>query len=134
MVKHRAALVLAVTALAAGCAAQPAQVVSGAETFVTHCAACHGQRGEGDGPVASTLSVPVPNLRTLAQRNGSFPAEWVASKIDGRNLPAAHGVTAMPVWGGVFDTTGQLFVDAESSKQRIDDVVEFLMGLQVASK
>jgi len=125
--------VLAAAALTAGCAQQPTRHVSGAETFATHCAACHGQRGEGDGPVASTLSVPVPNLRTLAQRNGAFPAEWVASKIDGRALPSAHGVTAMPVWGSIFETTGQLFADAESPKQRIDAVVEFLLGLQVAS-
>ena len=133
MAKHRVGLVLAVAALTGGCAQQLTRHISGAETFAIHCAACHGQRGEGDGPVASTLSVPVPNLRTLAQRNGSFPAEWVASKIDGRALPSAHGVSAMPVWGGVFDTTGQLFVDAGGSKQRIDAVVEFLLGLQVES-
>ena len=131
MVKHLG-LVVAISALAAGCAQQPTRHASGAETFATHCAACHGQRGEGDGPVASTLSVPVPNLRTLAQRNGAFPTEWVASKIDGRDLPSAHGDTAMPIWGSVFDTTGQLFVDAESSKQRIDAVVEFLLELQGA--
>jgi hypothetical protein len=75
--------------------------------------------------------VRVPNLRTLAQRNGEFPTEWVASKVDGRNLPPAHGDRAMPVWGSVFDTTGQLFVDAESSEQRIDALIEFLLELQV---
>src|SRR5689334_6565797 len=108
----RAGLIVALVASAAGCAQQSTRPVSGAETFATHCAACHGQRGEGDGPVASTLSVPVPNLRTLAQRNGSFPTEWVASKIDGRALPSAHGASAMPVWGSVFDTTGQLLAGA----------------------
>jgi mono/diheme cytochrome c family protein len=107
--------------------------VSGAATFNTHCASCHGARGEGDGPVAATLRVPVPNLRTLTQRNGSFPAEWVASKIDGRDLPAAHGDRAMPVWGDVFATTSQLFVDAESSEERIEAVVGYLLELQVSA-
>jgi hypothetical protein len=76
--------------------------------------------------------VPVPNLRTLAQRNGEFPTEWVASKVDGRDLPPAHGDRAMPVWGAVFDTTGQLFVNAENSEQRIDGLIEFLLELQVS--
>ena len=126
-------VIISVLAVAAGCAQVPVNTVSGAATFATHCAACHGQSGEGDGPVAATLRVPVPNLRTLTQRSGQFPAEWVASKIDGRALPSAHGERAMPVWGPVFDTTGQLFVGAEDSEQRIDAVIEFLLGLQVAA-
>jgi hypothetical protein len=125
--------VIPVLAVAAGCAPVPVNPVSGSATFATHCAACHGRSGEGDGPVARTLRVPVPNLRTLTERNGGqFPEEWVASKIDGRDLPSAHGDRAMPVWGPVFDTTGQLFVGAEDSEQRIDAVIEFLIGLQVA--
>ncbi|HEY3516482.1 MAG TPA: cytochrome c [Gammaproteobacteria bacterium] len=116
----------------AGCGRELVNPASGAATFATHCAACHGRRGEGDGPVASTLSVRVPNLRTLAQRNGEFPTEWVASKVDGRDLPSAHGDRAMPVWGSVFDTTGQLFVGAENSKERIDALIEFLLELQVS--
>jgi mono/diheme cytochrome c family protein len=119
--------------LAAGCGRElVVNPMSGPATFATHCAACHGPRGEGDGPVASTLNVPVPNLRTLAQRNGEFPAEWVASKVDGRDLPPAHGDRAMPVWGSVFDTTSQLFVDAEGSKERIEALTEFLLELQVS--
>ena len=82
--------------------------------------------------MAATLSVPVPNLRTLTKRYGEFPTEWVASKVDGRDLPPAHGKSGMPVWGDVFDATNQLFVDAGSSEQRIGAVIEFLRGLQVS--
>jgi hypothetical protein len=82
--------------------------------------------------VAATLSVPIPNLRTLTKRYGEFPTQWVASKVDGRDLPPAHGDRGMPVWGDVFDTTNQLFVEAGSSEQRIDAVIEFLLGLQVS--
>jgi hypothetical protein len=55
----------------------------------------------------------------------------VASSIDGRNLPPAHGDRAMPVWGGVFDATARLVVDAQSSNQRIDAVIAFLREIQV---
>jgi mono/diheme cytochrome c family protein len=117
--------------LMVGCAAAPVPPPSGATTFATHCAACHGARGEGDGPVAATLRVAVPNLRTLAERHGGFPADMVASSIDGRNLPPAHGDRAMPVWGGVFDATARLVVGAQSSSQRIDAVIAFLREIQV---
>ena len=130
--RQRACLVVSVAALAAGCARELVREVSAADTFAIHCAACHGPHAEGDGPAAVTLSVPVPNLRTLTQRNGQFPAEWVASKIDGRDLPGAHGSRVMPVWGEVFDTTGQLFENAENAKQRIDAMVAYLRELQVA--
>ena len=118
----------------AACGSEAVRTPSGAETFATHCASCHGPRAEGDGPVAATLSVNVPNLRTLSQRNkGQFPADAVASYIDGRNFPAAHGTRNMPVWGPVFDTTGRLIAGGESSAQRIQSVIDYLRGLQVTA-
>ena len=129
----RVCAIASIFALAAGCALEPANVVSGATTFATHCAACHGPAGEGNGPVAATLNVPVPNLRTLTQRNGEFPAEWVAGKIDGRDLPPAHGARSMPVWGSVFDVTGQLLENAANSEQRIAALIDYLVELQVAA-
>lgn len=115
----------------AGCSSTPTQHVSGAQTFETHCASCHGSRGIGDGPVAATLRAPVPNLRTLAARNGGeFPEDRAASYIDGRAMPAAHGARAMPVWGGVFNVTDQLFRGAESPEQRIEAVIAYLRELQ----
>ena len=121
---------LAIYALA-GCSTAPPRPPSGAQTYETHCASCHGPRGQGDGPVAATLRVPVPNLITLAARNGGeFPADRAASYIDGRAMPAAHGARAMPVWGGVFDTTSQLFRDGASSDERIAAVIAHLRELQ----
>ena len=115
----------------AGCTSTPTRHPSGAETFETHCASCHGARGEGDGPVAATLRAPVPNLRTLAARNGGqFPAERISSYIDGRAMPAAHGGRTMPVWGDIFGATDQLFRGAESSGERIEAVISYLRELQ----
>jgi mono/diheme cytochrome c family protein len=129
----RSQTVLPVVALLAlaGCSSTPTRHISGAQTFETHCASCHGPRGEGDGPVAATLLAPVPNLRTLAARNGGeFPTDRAASYIDGRAMPAAHGGRAMPVWGDVFDVTNQLFRGAESAEQRIEAVIAYLRELQ----
>ena len=77
------------------------------------------------------MRVTVPNLRTLSQRNGGeFPAESVASYIDGRRLPASHGDRLMPVWGAVFDSTAELIRGAEAAPPRIETVVTFLRELQ----
>ena len=101
------------------------------ETFATHCASCHGLQGEGDGPVAEVIRVTVPNLRTLSRRNGGeFPAESVASYIDGRSLPASHGDRIMPVWGDVFDATAQLVRGAVAAPSRIDAILIYLRELQ----
>lgn len=123
--------VFALAALLTACATQVVTPPSGVETFTTHCASCHGQSGEGDGPVAEVMRVTMPNLRTLSARNGGeFPTEAVASYIDGRNMPAAHGDRVMPVWGAVFDTTARLVSGAEGSGPRIDEIVTYLRRLQ----
>jgi len=121
------ALVMAIGAVAfsSATAAEP----DGAGLFVNHCAACHGRTGEGDGPVASALSGGVPNLRTLATRNGGeFPAEAVAAYIDGRTQRAAHGDRLMPVWGDVFAVTAD--GGEETIAARIELLVRFISELQ----
>lgn len=108
------------------CAAQD----TGARLYLNHCAACHGDEGEGTGPVAASMRVTVPNLRALAQRNGGvFPADAVAAYVDGRTEKAAHGDRQMPIWGDVFKGADQ---DAPEStvRRRIAAVVEFISMLQ----
>jgi len=127
---HRAVLLALATNLV-GCAASPIGPPTGAQTFATHCASCHGVRGAGDGPVAAALAVPVPNLQLLSRHNGGeFPADAVASYIDGRNQPASHGERTMPVWGRIFDTTADIVVDAEPASLRIDALLGFLREIQ----
>jgi mono/diheme cytochrome c family protein len=97
---------------------------------MNHCAACHGADGEGGGPVATTMRVTVPNLRTLTMRNGGvFPAEDITAYIDGRKIHAAHGDRLMPVWGDVFrgpeQGTAQRVV-----RRRVADLVSFIATLQ----
>jgi mono/diheme cytochrome c family protein len=116
--------------LVGGCASGPPPP-SSIDSFMTHCSSCHGPQGEGDGPVAAAMSVTMPNLRNLSQRNGGeFPADEVASYIDGRNLPTAHGERYMPVWGEVFDATARIVAGAEPASSRIDDILEYLRRIQ----
>ena len=81
--------------------------------------------------MVDVFRVNVPNLRQLSERNdGVFPADAVASYIDGRAMPAAHGARDMPVWGDVFATTARLVTEAESAEQRIAELVEYLEAIQ----
>ena len=83
----------------------------GAETFKTHCAACHGATGVGDGEFADVMTVKPADLTNLTARNhGEFPYLTTLRTIDGRTMVRGHGVL-MPVWGDVFkseigDTAG----------------------------
>jgi mono/diheme cytochrome c family protein len=123
--------VMAIMACAGICAGHGAAAAEpdGRTLYFNHCASCHGPTGEGDGPVASALRGSVPNLRTLAMRNGGdFPAEAVAAYIDGRSLRAAHGDRLMPVWGDVFSAIEG--GDAAAIAARVDLLVRFIAELQ----
>jgi mono/diheme cytochrome c family protein len=108
------------------CAAQD----TGARLYLNHCAACHGDDGEGTGPVAASMRVTVPNLRTLAERNGGpYPADAVAAYVDGRTEKAAHGDRQMPIWGDVFKGADQ-DASERTVQRRIAAVVDFIATLQ----
>ena len=110
---------------------------SGAELYQRFCASCHGTTAEGDGPVASTFNVAVPDLTRLAARHrGEFPLERVRRIVDGRDVPAAHGARRMPVWGYEFaaNTISDPDAGIEQATQLIDRVVEFLRSVQVRKK
>jgi mono/diheme cytochrome c family protein len=120
--------------LLCACATEPVSPPppTGEAVFATHCASCHGPRGEGGGPDAARLGIAVPDLRTLSRRNaGEFPADAVARTIDGRALPEAHLRRDMPVWGDVFDATARIVEGAEAAQARVDALVAYLRELQV---
>jgi cytochrome c553 len=104
---------------------------SGAELYASNCATCHGTYGEGDGPMAPSLSTSLKDLRYLAQRNeGEFPADFVRAIIDGRAMRAAHGPEGMPVWGAVFSAAEGDGAEA-GAEAMIDALVQFLRATQV---
>ncbi|MDJ0926995.1 MAG: c-type cytochrome, partial [Gammaproteobacteria bacterium] len=76
---------------------------SGRDLYTRFCATCHGDFGRGDGRVGQALAVVVPDLTTLAERQGGqINVEQLMSIIDGRTVITAHGTRYMPVWGYEF--------------------------------
>jgi mono/diheme cytochrome c family protein len=109
----------------------PPNVEAGKQTYMEHCATCHGNDGRGNGPVASVLRMPPPDLRTLALRHGGkFPEDYVTNVLRfGIQIPA-HGTSDMPVWGpifGVLENGNELAV-----RRRIKYLCDFLATIQDA--
>jgi mono/diheme cytochrome c family protein len=105
--------------------------------YDNNCASCHGALARGDGEVGRTLKQPVPDLTTLASRNGGvFPAERVRRVIDGRDALKGHWGRAMPLWGLQYSSQAAEFykglaIDPEAFvRQRVDALVEHLRTLQ----
>jgi mono/diheme cytochrome c family protein len=120
--------------LAAALPVQAADSPNGAQLYMNHCAACHGADGEGGGPVAAVMQITVPNLRTLAQRNGgTFPTDAVTAYVDGREVKAAHGDRQMPIWGDVFRGPEQGTAE-RTVRERIAAVVDFVKGIQYPAR
>ena len=92
--------------------------IEGKDLYRAYCAQCHGETGKGDGVRAPTLKTTVPDLTTIAVRNGGkFNRTGVQRFIEddrpGRILkkgPTGNPVLInengvadeMPVWGIVF--------------------------------
>lgn len=98
---------------------------SGPDLYRAYCASCHGVEGHGDGPVASSLRVEVPDLTQIAHRQGGrFPADQIRKIIDGRTTMPPHGTRYMPVWGGAFRAAA---ADAPQGGAQADALVELLV-------
>ncbi|MEQ1579532.1 MAG: c-type cytochrome [Steroidobacteraceae bacterium] len=123
-----------VAALLAGASAHADEApdLSGAELYQHFCASCHGQKARGNGPVARTLKVRVPDLTRIAARNGgAYPVEQVRQIIDGSGLRDAHGTRDMPVWGWQFYAfEGEDPVRRERVAELIGRMVDYLASIQ----
>jgi mono/diheme cytochrome c family protein len=106
--------------------------MSGEDLYRRFCASCHGVEGRGDGPVASTLSVEVPNLTLLASRgNGADLRDRIVRIIDGRYIIGAHGTRTMPIWGEDLQRLEIGNPDAERSTQTIiGRLADYVTSLQ----
>jgi mono/diheme cytochrome c family protein len=105
---------------------------TGADLYQENCAACHGRYAEGDGPAASALALPVPDLTQLAARSGGeYPGDRIRAVIDGGAEMPAHGSRSMPIWGKEFWLEAGADEAARTvAAQRIETLVEFLETLQ----
>ena len=109
--------------------------MTGQELFEQYCAACHGESGRGDGPVAASMSVKVPDLTRIAERrDGEFPADQIKFMIDGRWHIDAHGPQQMPVWGYEFwiaEGAGE-FSEIKVASM-LQNLVDYLESIQVTT-
>lgn len=106
---------------------------SGPQLYQRFCASCHGPQGYGDGPVAATLKVMVPDLTRIARRqqNGEFPEERIREIVDGRAVLPAHGLRDMPVWGYELEAQAPPDQPGRAAAQGlIDKLVAYLRSIQ----
>jgi mono/diheme cytochrome c family protein len=106
--------------------------MSGKDLYQRFCASCHGAQGRGDGPVAASFKVEVPDLTLIARRAGdTYPRERVVRIIDGRFIIGSHGSRTMPVWGEDFSRIEIGTPDAErATRIVIDRLADYLGQLQ----
>ncbi|MGZ5074551.1 MAG: c-type cytochrome, partial [Usitatibacter sp.] len=109
----------------------------GKREYDSKCAVCHGVKGKGDGPYQGLGSQVIPDLTTLARKNGGvFPFQKTYEIIDGRTELKAHGTRDMPIWGTEYrhDARGAVLeADPPEAvvRARILALNEYLYRMQV---
>ena len=107
----------------------PTYVPSGKAMYKQYCAACHGADGKGRGPAASSLNTRPSDLTTLAKRHdGKFPYDYVTRVLRFGLGFSAHGSSAMPVWGLIFQYLNSY--DKSAVRQRIKNLCDYLESMQ----
>lgn len=109
----------------------------GKREYDASCASCHGINGKGKGSFAELLHVGMPDLTTMARRNGGvFPITYAYNVIDGREAIKAHGSREMPIWGRTLTTRAAPTYDDYGYdadvfvRARILAVIDYLYRLQ----
>jgi mono/diheme cytochrome c family protein len=108
--------------------------------YKNSCAACHGVKGAGDGPLAPFFAAGgVPQLTLLQKNNGGvFPVSRVYEMIEGTADVRAHGGRDMPVWGQRYRARVDPSLDPDFGPQdpaayvtyRILALIEYLSTIQ----
>ena len=118
----------------ASCLAQ--ETVSGSHLFHQYCASCHGEKANGNGPVAQYMTIKPADLTTITERRqGSFPEEQILRIITGEENPPGHGTRIMPVWGERLqdDVVGTVSKPAVA-RGRVAFLVDYLKKIQGAQR
>ena len=128
------AVAVATRSIACAALAQP-RVDLGKREYDSECAVCHGADGKGTGPYAQELKSPLPDLTTMAKRNGGiFPVRKTFEIIEGAGK--GHGTRDMPVWGHDYtEKASELFPDLPYNqtayvRTRINALMEYLAQMQ----
>lgn len=120
--------ILAVAALAVSIASgAQAEPTRGYPEYFRYCAACHGETGDGKGPVANVMHPPPPALTQLNAKYGRPLGTDLVTYVMGKTMPRAHGTSEMPVWGrNLAEPDGS----DEKAIQTIWRIVHYLDSIQ----
>ncbi len=135
--KYRTLIFLIAACIAYSANAADFLSYSGGQLYQRFCSGCHGAQAHGDGRIAASLGVVVPDLTLLTYRNrGEFPAERITKIIDGRVSIGKHNEDrTMPIWGKELLRTDTGDAEAErSAAQIIKKIVEYLRSIQSVQK
>jgi mono/diheme cytochrome c family protein len=110
---------------------KPTSASSGEEMYKEYCAACHGLDGKGNGPAASALKTPPPDLSLLAKNNeGKYPATHVVAVLTFGSSAPAHGSAEMPVWGRLLSSLHTHRSTPAIVQLRIKNLSDYIESLQ----
>jgi mono/diheme cytochrome c family protein len=112
--------------------AQDYSSYSGAQLYARFCASCHGPKGYGDGVVAASFKIMVPDLTRIAKRQGgNYSADKVRQIIDGRVPMRPHGTREMPVWGYEFYSQNESRPNAQrTTDEMVKRLADYVRSLQ----
>ncbi|MCC6187970.1 MAG: c-type cytochrome, partial [Anaerolineales bacterium] len=80
----------------------PQQLETGRAVYTAQCAQCHGEGGQGDGPAAAGLEVPLPDFTNQASMVGRSQQEFFALVSGGDALhPFAESLTDSQRWAAL---------------------------------
>lgn len=90
----------------------------GQAEYKESCAACHGNSGTGDGPVAEVLTTAPSDLTQISKLNKGFPTRKIYKIIDGGEELGPHGSKEMPIWGDRYrvEATSSLLLLGDNSR------------------
>lgn len=80
--------------------ADESSVARGAELYAIHCAMCHGQTAEGNGPVAAFLANKPANLTSPVAQSKSDGSIFltITNGVDGKMPPLNENLTVPERW------------------------------------
>ena len=108
----------------------------GSDEYRVSCLNCHGEGGNGDGPMMDLLTKKPSDLTVLAKNNGGeYPFVKVYQTIDGRVTVPGHGTREMPIWGARYaeedyERYGTAFGAEDVVRGRILQLVYYVQSLQ----
>ncbi len=108
------------------------EINEGRQLYLDHCAACHGVKGDGHGPLEHELAAPPADLRLLSRKYGNpLPEDQIARFMDGRADVKAHGPRDMPVWGEEMWQYPEGSGNPNQVSDSVGRIIHYLQSIQI---